>query len=79
LRLQVSINDGLDALTRNSMQQDRLSGSLLAFINRRATQIKVLYCDRMGRCRWSKRREQGRLPRDWSAVKTRETDWTGFE
>jgi transposase len=71
--------DGLYALTRNSMQQDPLSGSLFAFINRRATQIKVLYWDRTGLCVWSKRLEQGRLLSDWSAVKTREMDWTGLK
>jgi transposase len=46
--------DGLYALTRNGLQQDPLSGSLFAFINRRATQVKVLYWDRTGLCVWSK-------------------------
>ena len=71
--------DGLYALTRNGLQQDPLSGSLFAFINRRATQIKVLYWDRTGLCVWSKRLEQGRLLSDWTAVKTREMDWTGLK
>ena len=55
--------DGLYALTRHRMQQDPLLGHLFAFINRRATQIKVLYFDRSGLCVWSKRLEQGRLRR----------------
>jgi transposase len=46
--------DGLYALTRNSMQQDPLSGHPFAFINRGATQIKVLYWDRTGLCVWAK-------------------------
>jgi transposase len=35
--------DGLYALARHGLGQDPLSGHLYAFINRRATQIKVLY------------------------------------
>ena len=53
--------DGLYALARHSMRQDPLSGNLFAFINRRATQIKVLYFDRTGLCVWAKRLEAGRL------------------
>ena len=34
--------DGLHALTRHGLQQDPLSGHLFVFINRRATQMKVL-------------------------------------
>ena len=68
--------DGLYALARHRMQQDPLSGNLFAFINRRATQIKVLYFDRTGWCVWAKRLEQGRLISNWDAVATREMDWT---
>lgn len=71
--------DGLYALTKSRLGQDPLSGSLYAYINRRATQIKVLYFDRMGLCIWSMRLEQGRLVRDWHAVRTREMDWTGLK
>jgi len=42
--------DGLYALVRHGMRQDPLLGNLFAFINRRATQIKVLYFDRTGWC-----------------------------
>ena len=35
--------DGLYALTRRQLGADPLSGDLYVFINRRATQIKVLY------------------------------------
>ena len=61
------------------MQQDPLSGHLFAFINRRATQIKVLYFDRTGLCVWSKRLEQGRLIGNWDNVTTCEMDWTGLK
>ena len=49
------------------------------FINRRATQIKVLYFDRSGLCVWSKRLEQGRLIGNWDNVATHEMDWTGLK
>jgi transposase len=68
--------DGLYALARHRMQHDPLSGALFAFINRRATQIKVLYFDRTGWCVWAKRLEQGRMIGNWDSVTTREMDWT---
>ena len=71
--------DGLYALTRHTMGQDPLSGNLFTFINRRATQLKVLYFDRTGLCVWSKRLERGRLLSNWSAMSTREMDWTGLK
>ena len=71
--------DGLYALTRNALQQDPLSGHLFTFINRRATQLKVLYFDRSGLCVWSKRLERGRLLSDWTTMSTREMDWTGLK
>jgi transposase len=71
--------DGLFALAKNKLGVDPLSGSLLAFINRRATQIKVLYFDRLGLCIWGMRLEEGRFLRDWSTVRTREMDWTGLK
>ena len=63
--------DGLYALTRQEMGQDPLSGRLFVFINRRATQMKVLYWDRTGFCLWAKRLERGRFLSDWGKV------WTG--
>jgi transposase len=49
------------------------------FVNRRATQMKVLYFDRSGFCVWAKRLEAGRFISDWRAVRTREMDWTGLK
>ncbi len=71
--------DGLYALTRHELGQDPLSGNLFAFINRRATHIKVLYFDRSGFCVWAKRLERGRFLCDWRRASTRETDWTGLK
>lgn len=68
--------DGLYALTRRELEQDPLSGKLFVFINRRATQMKVLYWDRSGFCVWAKRLEQGRFLSDWRRVASREMDWT---
>jgi transposase len=71
--------DGLYALTCQELGQNVLSGNLFAFINRRATQIKVLYFDRTGLCVWAKRLEAGRFLSDWRQVQTREMDWTGLK
>ena len=71
--------DGLYALTRHELAQDPMSGALFVFINRRATQMKVLYWDRTGFCVWAKRLERGRFVADWSSVSTREMDWMGLK
>ena len=67
--------DGLYALTRHELGQDPMSGALFVFINRRATQMKVLYWDRTGFCVWAKRLEQAASSptgRGW-----RRGRWTG--
>jgi transposase len=69
--------DGLQALVRHGLGEDPLSGGLYVFINRRATQMRVLYFDRSGFCIWAKRLEAGRFVSDWAQVRTREMDWTG--
>ena len=71
--------DGLYALVRHAMGLDPLDGSLYAFINRRGTQMRVLYWDRVGFCIWAMRLVQGRFISNWDAVSTREMDWTGFK
>ena len=71
--------DGLYALTRHELGQDPMSGALFVFINRRATQMKVLYWDRTGFCVWAKRLEQRRFIADWSRLATREMDWTALK
>jgi transposase len=71
--------DGLSALAKHGMGQDPLSGQLFVFINRRATQIKVLYFDRSGFCVWAKRLEAGRFLSDWRAVHSCEMDWTALK
>jgi transposase len=71
--------DGLSALTCQALGQDPMSGALFVFINRRATQMKVLYWDRTGYCVWAKRLERGRFVSDWTRVSNREMDWTGLK
>ena len=71
--------DGLYALARHGLQQDPLNGQLFAFVNRRATQMRVLYWDRSGWCLWAKRLESGRFIRDWDEVRHREMDWTALK
>jgi transposase len=71
--------DGLYALARHGLQQDPLNGQLFAFINRRATQVRVLYWDRSGWALWAKRLEAGRFIGDWREVRHREMDWTGLK
>ena len=71
--------DGLQALTKHALGADPLNGALYVFINRRATQMRVLYFDRSGFCIWAKRLEAGCFISDWRAVHTREMDWTGLK
>jgi transposase len=71
--------DGLQALVRQRLGEDPLNGGLYVFINRRATQMRVLYFDRSGFCIWAKRLEAGRFVSDWAQVRTREMDWTGLK
>lgn len=71
--------DGLSAMVRQKLSADPLDGGLYAFINRRGTQIRVLYFDRSGFCLWSKRLEAGRFISDWRAVRTRQMDFTGLK
>jgi transposase len=68
--------EGLQALVRQGLGDDPLSGQLFVFINRRATHMKVLYWDRSGFCIWMKRLEAGRFVSDWSRVSSRQMDWT---
>ncbi|MFE8031658.1 IS66 family insertion sequence element accessory protein TnpB [Thiohalocapsa marina] len=59
--------DGLAALVKQQLAEDPLSGQLFAFINRKRTQMKVLYFDRTGYCLWSKRLERGQF--HWDAAR----------
>ncbi|MBW8076961.1 MAG: IS66 family insertion sequence element accessory protein TnpB [Gallionella sp.] len=71
--------DGLQALVRHGLLADPTDGGLYVFINRRATQMRVLYFDRSGFCIWAKRLEAGRFIGEWSRVRTQEMDFTGLK
>lgn len=62
--------DGLQALVRQGLGEDPLDGGLYVFINRRGTQIRVLYFDRSGFRVWAKRLEAGRFVSNWRAART---------
>ena len=67
--------DGLSALVRTKLAENPLSGQLFVFINRRRTQLKVLYFDRGGYCVWAKRLEQGQFHPP-NAGDKRRLEWT---
>jgi transposase len=62
--------DGLSSLVHATFGQDPLSGHLFVFLNRRRTQVRVLFFDRTGYCIFSKRLEAGtfRLVREATAT-----------
>ena len=68
--------DGLYAIARAAFTQDPTGGDLYVFVNRRGSQMKVLYFDRSGWCVWAKRLEAGCFITDWSKASTREIDCT---
>jgi len=53
--------DGLAAIAQNVLSLQAASGDWFVFINRRRTQIKILYFDADGYCIWAKRLERGRF------------------
>jgi transposase len=51
--------DGLAALVQSQLSMRAQCGDWFVFINKRRTQIKVLYYHQGGYCLWSKRLEKG--------------------
>lgn len=68
--------NGLQALTRQGLGRDPLDGALYVFVNRRGSQMRVLYFDRSGFCLWSKKLERGCFISNWGTVSSREMNWT---
>ena len=71
--------DGLSALVRTKLDEDPLSGQLFVFLNRRATQIKILYFDRSGYCVWAKRLEQGRFHSPSTDATKQRVSWSDLQ
>tara|TARA_R110002072_G_scaffold302179_1_gene484237 strand:- start:1429 stop:1782 length:354 start_codon:yes stop_codon:yes gene_type:complete len=67
---------GLAAMAKNVMGENPLSGHVFVFVNRRQTQLKLLYFDRSGYCLWAKRLEAGRFNYNRSAGEKQALNWT---
>ena len=67
--------DGLSVLVKQKLKEDPLSGHLFVFINRKQTQMKILYFDRSGYCIWSKRLEQGQFHYRKGGEEKQSLDW----
>ena len=55
--------DGLSALVQSELGMSPLRGDMFIFLNRRATQVRILFWDRDGFCVLCKRLEQGTFRR----------------
>lgn len=55
--------DGLSALVQGSFEREPTSGDLFVFLNRRGTQVRILFWDRDGYCVLMKRLEAGTFRR----------------
>lgn len=53
--------NGLSVFVEASLKYDPFSRNLFCFVNKRRTQIKVLYWQRTGFCLWLKRLEEERF------------------
>ncbi|MFA5628264.1 MAG: IS66 family insertion sequence element accessory protein TnpB [Thiohalomonadaceae bacterium] len=71
--------NGLSALVKQKLQEDPLSGQLFVFINRKRTQMKVLYFDRTGYCIWGKRLEQGQFHFNGKSGVKQLLSWTNLK
>lgn len=71
--------DGLAVLAQSKLQSQASSGDLFVFVNRKRTQIKILYYDSGGYCLWSKRLEQGRFHRVISDSDKIGLNWTQLQ
>ena len=67
---------GLSALVKNQLEENPLSGQLFVFINRRRTQLKILYFDRSGYCIWMKKLEQGLFRYTLTGDNKQRLNWT---
>lgn len=71
--------DGLCAQVKNQLGHNPLSGHYFVFVNRRKTQMKVLYFESSGFCLWGKRLEQGQYPVRASSTGQQALSWTDLQ
>ena len=71
--------DGLAVLVKNTLSEDPLSAHLFVFINRKKTDVKILYFDRSSYCIWAKRLERGRFHYRVGTGDKASLDWTGLK
>ncbi|WP_434339502.1 IS66 family insertion sequence element accessory protein TnpB [Motilimonas cestriensis] len=71
--------DGLAALAQSKLGCRANSGELFVFINRKRTQMKVLYYNQGGYCLWSKRLERGHYQRLQHGTGKMALDWTQLQ
>lgn len=71
--------DGLSALVKNKLGHNPLNGHYFAFVNRRKTQMKILYFESSGFCLWSKRLEQGQFRINPSSTGQRSLSWSDLQ
>jgi transposase len=69
----------LSALIKQQMQLDPVGGAYFVFVNRRKTQMKVLYFESSGYCIWNKRLEQGQFQVRPHASGQKALGWTDFQ
>jgi transposase len=55
--------DGLSALSASALGRDPAKGGLFVFLNKRASQVRILFRDRHGCCLVAKRLDRGRFRR----------------
>ena len=70
--------DGLAALVRNALGENPLGGEMFVFVNRRKSQMKVLYFAGDGYCIWSKRLERGRFQVSWEGPDKQALDYSAW-
>ncbi len=71
--------DGLAALAQTKLNQRVTDGALFVFINRRRTQMKVLYYSQGGLCLWGKRLEQGTFHQVTGGSEKLSLDWAQLQ
>jgi len=71
--------NGLSVLVKQKLEEDPLSGQLFVFINRKRTQMKILYFDRSGYCIWGKRLEQGLFHCGTKSSIKKQLSWTDLK